>query len=134
MLLLSHILEKERGDLLGEVCRGHEVRYKLPTTKPDKFVWKTYLTSHCNTTSLVELPYNQTAPVRITDSDDKGELVVVDHPGEAEKYEEVPRGYSGALTSKRRVQAKVKVCLNDDAVGMWPRFAGVDLKDSKLLL
>ena len=70
----------------------------------------------------MEIPYDETLHVRLHDDDDD-EVIVVDHEGEAALMEEAKPGYT--MLGPKRIQRKVKVCAVDDAVGLWPRYAGV---------
>lgn len=101
-LALSVAVEHEGGALHREACLGKTVRLKQPDD--GRMVWKRHQTTHCDMSARMSLPYNPRNPVNITE----GDVTVVHHPGE-----DLPA--AGSVT----------VCAVDDAVGLWPRYAGI---------
>jgi hypothetical protein len=99
---LCYAVEKERGALLMEPCKGRSLRYKLPDPKGRRS-WRFYQTTHCNNSSRMEIPYNPAATVRIYDPEEP-DVIIVDHAGEPKR------------------DAKATVCAVDDCVGLWPRY------------
>lgn len=102
-IALSAAVEEEGGKLLAEQCNGKVFRLKQPDTA-GQLRWKRFQTTHCDTSARMELEYDARSHICLHDDDD---VVLVDHPGEK---------ISGGT---------VKVCAVDDAVGLWPRYAGV---------
>lgn len=105
---LSNAVEHEGGKLLSEECEGHEFMLDLPDTRGRMMPTRRWTTS-CGFSALMEIPYDASLHVRLRE-DDSAEpepVTIVDHSGE---------DFAGG---------PVKVCAVDDALGLWPRFAGV---------
>jgi hypothetical protein len=102
---LSAQVEQEGGKLIADPCNGQVFRLKQPDARGD-LRWKRFSTTHCGTSARMELDYDATLHIRIHDDDDDS-LLIVDHVGEQ---------FIGGI---------VKVCAVDDAIGLWPRYAGV---------
>lgn len=106
--------------LLADECEGHRYPLKLPTVG-DKMEWKPVHTTRCGQSALMELPYDPTLPIRIVDEE---HVFIIDHDGEPPEFEE-EKNNAFAPTKQVPVEHMVTVCAVDDAVGLWPRYAGV---------
>lgn len=102
---LSIAVEEEGGRCLAEPCSGDKFRLKQPAPGGKK-TWKTFSTTHCDTSAKFDLPYDPSLHIRIRDDEDP-DVLIVEHSGE-----KAPPGM-------------VRVCAVDDAVGLMPRFKGV---------
>jgi hypothetical protein len=111
---LSTAVAAEGGHLLLPPCEGVSVRLKQPYG--DHHKWVRYQTTHCNMSARMAIPYDPRKPVNIVEADPAYEdaITVVKHPGE-----KPADGHNFAT-----------VCAVDDAVGLWPRYAGVVSKRS----
>jgi hypothetical protein len=128
-LALSLAVEEEGGDLLADPCLGNIVKLKQPDAA-GTMVWRRFHTTHCNQSALMNVTYDPTERILIVD-DEESDVLVVDHPGELPQYEEPEAPtYKGSIAPKVAKRHVATVCAVDDAVGLWPRYAGVVSKRS----
>ena len=102
-LALAERVQEEGGAVLDEPCTGRAFRIKKPVN--GKMQWRNARTTHCDLTARMAITYDPTQHVRIRDDDD---VILAEHPGEAGRPEPL-----------------AIVCAVDDAMGLWPRYAGV---------
>lgn len=100
-------IENEGGAILPDKCEGEKVVYKLPDA--DRIVMQT---ANCNLYARLAVAYDPTVEVDLelyTEIDGENVRTRIKHNGE----------------DPQQNLNFVPVCAVDDAVGAWPRYAGL---------
>lgn len=117
-LALADAVEGEGGFVQPDPCVGELVRLKIGGA------WKRFQTAHCDMQARLAIPYDPTEPVNLEVYEvvkDKDGLLVEMADGEY-KRRKAKVLHEG---EPDKGAAFAAVCAVDDAVGLWPRYAGI---------